>query len=145
MFSLENIGSQLKSFSSRLQQIKHLSGREATAIEMASATTPKDDTASKCMREAASADTSDYCEDPIVTASAAAGEPSNSKPAGRIADDPELEAYLQVAIDGAHGSSSQEYDGNDDDLDLDSYINEISAEVEVSILHLVYSSESYKK
>lgn len=50
-----------------------------------------------------------------------------------------------MAIDGAHGSSSQEYDGNDDDLDLDSYINEISAEVEVSILHLVYSSESYKK
>ncbi|KDD76375.1 hypothetical protein H632_c250p3, partial [Helicosporidium sp. ATCC 50920] len=46
--------------------------------------------------------------------------------------DPDLEAYLQVAIAEAHDGGEGEENGSDaeDEIDFDSYLNELSAEPE---------------
>ncbi|KAL4421629.1 hypothetical protein ABPG75_010920 [Micractinium tetrahymenae] len=73
-------------------------------------------------------------------AAGAADAAAGAAPASSLLEeDPDLEAYLQVAINTSGGGSGGEEEGSggydevgDEDLDLDSYINELSAEVEAA-------------
>lgn len=67
-----------------------------------------------------------------VGAGALAGAAEAPKEAGGLEADPDLEAYLQVAINEEKEGASGEEEVGDEDIDLDSYINELSAEVEAA-------------
>ena len=83
----------------------------------------------------------------VGSAAAAAAAAAPAKPAALLETDPDLEAYLRVAIAdgrdseegsedggaaaGGGGGEGEGGDEDDDDLDLDQYLNAHSAEVEV--------------
>ncbi|GAB4822589.1 hypothetical protein N2152v2_009635 [Parachlorella kessleri] len=162
LFSLSGIGSQLKQFGSKLQQGGRslASGMGANAVELSSFGTsasrgsdgaaasgsgtsdvPPGNTAgsSGATSVGGTAATGAAAVGTVAatgSAAAAAAALSEREPGGLEAD-PDLEAYLQVAMkDGRESGSGEgegdEYEVADDDLDLDSYINELSAEVEAA-------------
>ena len=125
-----SLGSQLKQLGSKLQHAAQSAG--PTALEL---------TPFKLAGSTAAA------PQPAAPGSSDAGGGAGSKGA-MLESDPDLEAYLQVAISDAQGGEGGEHAGasggggdagegaeeaeEDDDLDLDSYLNELTAEVDAA-------------
>jgi hypothetical protein len=128
-FSLAGLGKELMRLGSQLQSATSAvrpAGLELTAFGAGSSSS-----AAPPQPPAGSTTTA------AAGAAAAAGP---APPAGLLEEDPDLEAYLQVAISGSQAGSGAGEEGSgfdvggeeEDDLDLDSYINELTEEVEAA-------------
>ncbi|EFN60126.1 hypothetical protein CHLNCDRAFT_133492 [Chlorella variabilis] len=130
-FSLSGLGNQLMRLGSQLQSAT--SAARPAGLELTSFSTGT--SSSGAMQPVLGAGAAGKA----ASASAAAAKPAPAS--GMLEEDPDLEAYLQVAIntsqpgsqEGEEGSGYDvAVDGEEEDLDLDSYINELTEEVEAA-------------
>ncbi|KAI3429723.1 hypothetical protein D9Q98_010039 [Chlorella vulgaris] len=142
VFSLTGMGKELLRLGSQLQQgassAVGASGLELT--KLVSGSGGSSSAASTTQPGAGSTGAGGGVVQPGGAAAAARAGPAS----GMLEEDPDLEAYLQVAISNSQpgsneGEEGSGYDvasgvgeGEDEDLDLDSYINELTEEVEAA-------------
>lgn len=128
-FSLAGLGKEIMRLGSQLQGATSAvrpAGLELTAFGTASSSS--------------AAATQPATGSPATGAAGAGAAAAQAPAAGLLEEDPDLEAYLQVAIGGSQegsgageeGSGFDVGSGGEDDLDLDSYINELTEEVEAA-------------
>lgn len=132
-FSLSGLGSQLMRLGTQLQGAASHSARQA-GLELSSLGSSS---AAAGGSSSSLAGGSGAAGGAAAVPGAAAEASQPPLPPSGLEEDPDLEAYLQVAISGGSQLDSvageEGVGGEDDELDLadlDSYINELSAEVE---------------
>ncbi|KAL4450215.1 hypothetical protein ABPG77_010884 [Micractinium sp. CCAP 211/92] len=141
-FSFTDLGDQLKRLGSKIQSATSAGAQRGldftnSITRGATASSSKAPGTEAAPLPAAGAGTSGH--DAAAAAASVAGAGAGAGTVSSLLEeDPDLEAYLQVAINTSGGGSGEDegsggFDAvGDEDLDLDSYINELSAEVEAA-------------